>query len=214
MMFHLGHWVIVVCRDCPGQRGFRVHLTFDDGPDLVNTPRLLDSLEAYGVLATFFVMGRNLETLEAQKLLERIATEGHQIGNHTFSHQRLTGLNEEQIRGEITKTEKLIGEADRGIKIFRPPFGDHNPLVDQIVQKLGYRLVLWNVDTFDWDPKYQRRWVKHTMDQIVLHEESVVLAHDTNATTVDQLGRLITNIRKFPLGELVQYSEILQPILT
>jgi peptidoglycan-N-acetylglucosamine deacetylase len=98
----------------------RIYLTFDDGPHLVNTPRLLDKLKDYGVLSTFFVKGRSLEAPEAQRLLERIASEGHQIGNHTYSHHRLTGLAAEQIHQEISKTQKLIGAADRGIKIFRP----------------------------------------------------------------------------------------------
>lgn len=187
----------------------RIHLTFDDGPHLVNTPRLLDNLKEYGVLATFFVKGRNLETPEAQKLLERIASEGHQVGNHTYSHLHLTELGAEQIREEILKTEELIRGADRGIKIFRPPFGDHNALVDQIVEELGYTLVLWNVDTFDWHPKYQGCWVTHAMRRIKTHKESVVLAHDTNATTVGQVGSLVANIRKRTDSRLISYSEAL-----
>jgi peptidoglycan-N-acetylglucosamine deacetylase len=163
----------------------RIHLTFDDGPHLVNTPRLLDELKQCGVLATFFVKGTNLETPEAQRLVGRIASEGHQIGNHTYSHPHLTGLGEERIRECILKTEKLIGDADRGIKVFRPPFGDHNSLVDQIVQELGYRLVLWNVDTFDWHPKYRGHWVKPALARILNHEENIVLAHDTITANVD-----------------------------
>lgn len=191
----------------PQVEGRRIHLTFDDGPHLVNTPMLLNTLKEYGVLATFFVQGRNLETPEAQKLLDRIASEGHQIGNHTYSHLHLTELGAQQIREEILKTEKLIGPADRGIKIFRPPFGDHNSLVDQIVQDLGYRLVLWNVDTFDWHPKFQSCWVNHALARIAAHEYSLVLAHDTMVTTVDQIASFVANIRKLSDSRLIQYSE-------
>lgn len=185
----------------------RVHLTFDDGPHLANTPRLLDALEKFDVLATFFVTGMNLETPQAQRLLHRIASEGHQIGNHTYSHPYLTRLGEAQIREEILKTEKLIGDSDRGIKVFRPPFGDHNSLVDQIVRELGYQLVLWNVDTFDWHSEYQGHWVKHAMARIVTHKDSLLLAHDTMTTTVDQVGSLIENIRELSDSALIQSSE-------
>lgn len=185
----------------------RIHLTFDDGPHLINTPRLLDNLEQLGVLATFFVTGKRLENPEARQLLERIAAAGHQIGNHSYSHLHLTELSEKEIRKEISKTEKLIGDTDRGIKVFRPPFGDHNSLVDQIVGELGYRLVLWNVDTFDWHPEHQHQWVKHTMARIITHRDSIVLAHDTMTTTVDQVGSLIENIRELFDSKLIPHSE-------
>jgi peptidoglycan-N-acetylglucosamine deacetylase len=190
-----------------GTTSRRIHLTFDDGPHLVNTPRLLNELQRFGVLATFFVNGKNLETPEGQKLLERIASEGHQIGNHTYSHPHLTDLEAGQIRKEILNTERLIGDADRGIKIFRPPYGDHNALVDQIVQELGYTLVLWNVDTFDWHPEYQSDWVKHSVAKILTHKDSLVLSHDPITTTVDQLGSFIATIQELSGSALIQYSE-------
>jgi len=185
----------------------RIHLTFDDGPHLVNTPKLLDELKQAGILATFFVVGKNLETPHGKEVLERAAAEGHQIGNHTYSHPHLTELNEDQIREEILKTENLIGGANKGIKIFRPPFGEHNSLVDQVAQELGYSLVLWNVDTLDWHPKYEGRWVKRAMEQIVTQEDSIVLAHDRISTTVAKVGSLITNIRKLSGSRFIQYSE-------
>jgi peptidoglycan-N-acetylglucosamine deacetylase len=185
----------------------RIHLTFDDGPHPINTPRLLDDLKQFGVLATFFVKGKNLESPQGRMLLERIAWEGHQIGNHTYSHRHLTELTEQEIRNEILKTETLIGNADGGIKVFRPPFGDHDSRVDQIVEELGYRLVLWNVDTFDWDPKCQNRWVRDSMARIVKRKDSLVLAHDSIAATVNQARRLMVNIRELSDSRLIDPSE-------
>jgi peptidoglycan-N-acetylglucosamine deacetylase len=185
----------------------RIHLTFDDGPHLVNTPRLLDVLERFGVSATFFVTGRNLGTPQAQDLLARMVSEGHQIGNHTYSHRHLTKLSEQEIREEILKTEILIGDSNRGIKVFRPPFGDHDSRVDRIVRKLGYRLVLWNVDTLDWHPEYQDHWVKHAMTQIVAQRDTCVLAHDPLTTTVDQVENLIENIASTSDREFVPLSD-------
>jgi len=186
----------------------RIHLTFDDGPHPINTPELLEELKQAGILATFFVVGRNLETQQGRELILRAASEGHQIGNHTYSHPHLTELNEFQIREEILRTEKLIGDASKGVRLFRPPHGEHNSLVDRVAQELGYRSVFWNVDTLDWHPRYEGRWVEHAMEQILNQQESIVLAHDRIATTVAKVGSLIANIRKLSGSRFVQYSEI------
>jgi peptidoglycan/xylan/chitin deacetylase (PgdA/CDA1 family) len=174
----------------------RIHLTFDDGPHPIHTPRLLDELKSSGILATFFVVGKNLETKEGMDLVQRAADEGHQIGNHTYSHPYLTKLNEDQIREQISKTERLIGKMNKGIKIFRPPYGHHNFLVDQVAQSLGYRTVLWNVDTLDWHEEHCARWIERGMEQILEQRDSIVLAHDIHAATVEGIGKLIANIGK------------------
>jgi peptidoglycan-N-acetylglucosamine deacetylase len=190
-----------------GMRKRRIHLTFDDGPHPINTPMLLEELRHVGIQATFFVMGKHLETSLGQELIHRAASEGHQIGNHTYSHPRLTELTEHQIRHEITKTEQLIGDVDKGVKILRPPYGAHNSLVDQVARELGYSLVLWNVDTNDWDPKYHDRWVEYAMKKIVNEEQSVVLAHDSQTTTVTRVGALVAQIQKLPGSSFIGYSE-------
>lgn len=190
-----------------GTRKQRVHLTFDDGPDPINTPQLLDELKQSGILATFFVVGKKLETSLGQELIHRAAAEGHQIGNHTYSHPHMTELAEDRIREEISRTEQLIGDANKGVKILRPPYGEHNALVDEVARELGYRLVLWNVDSGDWDPKYQDCWVDHAMEQIATQRESVVLAHDSQTTTVAKVGTLIANIRELSDSSFIEYSE-------
>jgi peptidoglycan/xylan/chitin deacetylase (PgdA/CDA1 family) len=119
----------------------------------------------------------------------------------------LTELTEHQIRQEILKTEQLIGDVDKGIKILRPPYGAHNSLVGQVARELGYTLILWNVDTNDWDPKYHDRWVKHAMKKIVNEERCVVLAHDNQTTTVTRIGALIAQIQKLPGSSFIGYSE-------
>jgi peptidoglycan-N-acetylglucosamine deacetylase len=182
-----------------------IHLTFDDGPHPINTPKLLDELRRAGILATFFVVGKNLETPQGQELMRRAAAEGHQIGNHTYSHPHLTELSEAQIREEISRTEMLIGDASKGVKLFRPPYGEHNSLVDQVAHELGYSLVLWNVDTMDWHPKYEGRWVQQAMEKIVGQEESLVLAHDRITATAVNVGRLIANVRKLSGNTFISY---------
>ena len=188
----------------------RIHLTFDDGPHLVNTPRLLDELKQAGILATFFVVGKKLQTQEGLDLLRRAAAEGHQIGNHTFSHPHLTELNEDQIREQILSTERLIGGADNGLKIFRPPYNDHNPMVDKVVQSLGYRMVSWNVDTRDWHAEQMNRWVECGMEQIAAQKDSIVLVHDIRPTTVENIGRFIARVRELSGSRFMPPSEAFQ----
>jgi peptidoglycan-N-acetylglucosamine deacetylase len=182
-------------------------LTFDDGPHPINTPALLDELKQAGILATFFVVGKNLETPSGMKLIQRAVAEGHQIGNHTYSHRHLTTLKADQIREEILTTEKLIGTANNGLKLLRPPYGAHNSLVQQVAQDLGYNLFFWNVDTLDWHPSYKKgRWVNHAMEQIMIQEQIILLAHDIHATTVNKVGKLIAHIKTLSNGTFVQYS--------
>ncbi len=204
-------WEVVGSRaeQVGAMRERRIHLTFDDGPHPTNTPKLLEELKNADIQATFFVVGRHLETSLGQELIHRAAAEGHQIGNHTYSHRRLTEFTEDQIRQEVLRTERLIGDANRGIKILRPPFGAYNAMVEQVAQELGYRTVLWNVDTQDWDPEYQHRWVEHAMRQIMKQEQNVVLAHDIQTTTVTKVGALIAQIQKLPGSSFIGYSELL-----
>ena len=114
-----------------------VRLTFDDGPSAITTPHLLDHLKRFGVKATFFVVGQNITKTQGLAIVERIAAEGHQIGNHSFSHANLTHLDAAQIEREIKDTEDLIGSLDGGVKLFRPPYGFRNAVVDQVVENSG-----------------------------------------------------------------------------
>ena len=179
-----------------------VRLSFDDGPNPTTTPPLLDHLRDHGVKATFFVLGQNIVHQEGRAILERIACDGHQIGNHSYSHADLTKLTAKQIEDEIKQTEALIGSLDNGIKLFRPPFGFHNSTVDEVVRCLGYRFVLWNVISRDWEKYYSnRRWVSHTMKQIEAKQDSTVLAHDVHPSTVAHFPELVRAIRSLPNTE-------------
>jgi peptidoglycan-N-acetylglucosamine deacetylase len=172
----------------------RVWLTFDDGPHPRHTVRVLGTLAAHGIKATFFVMGRNCAA--NMNVLAKVADGGHRIGNHTYTHPELTRLSEARIRDEIRRTEALISRYIHGPKLMRPPYGAHNALVDRVVRGLGYRLVIWNVDTVDWNRAYQpTRWVTHGINQIRARTSSVVLNHDIQGTTADHLDTFIRRIK-------------------
>ena len=180
----------------------QVSLTFDDGPSAATTPRLLDQLRELEVRATFFVVGQNMENPQGFAIVKRIAEEGHQIGNHSYSHPDLTQLTAAQIEQEIKRTENLIGSLDNGVKLFRPPYGFHNALVDETVVNLGYKSILWNVSSLDWQPRYQnRRWVSHVLRQIQARRSCIVLVHDVHPSTVAHVPELVAGIRHLPETE-------------
>lgn len=172
----------------------RIWLTFDDGPHLAHTSKVLDVLATHNIKATFFLIGKNCAFYPT--VLKRIAGDGHQIGNHTYHHPNLSLLTRSKIRDEILKTEGLIGPHMNGVKLFRPPYGAHNALVDSVVSELGYRLLLWNVDTVDWNQKYKPdKWVPHGINQIKARQDSVVLNHDIHKTTAAHLESFLRKIK-------------------
>lgn len=174
-----------------------VLLTFDDGPHPTFTPKLLDTLGEQGIKAVFFVLGQNIEGAKGKEIIRRASSEGHFIGNHTYSHPNLKNLTRDQVRTEIKKTMDLIGDADRGVKLFRPPYGAHNDVVDAIAKELGYRMMFWNVDPLDWHADYKAgKWVPFALDQIRSREDSLVLAHDIHRTTVEKVGDLIAGLKE------------------
>lgn len=174
----------------------QVWLTFDDGPHPEHSKRILDTLRAEEIKATFFVIGRNVRR-HGLALLERARDEGHRIGNHSFSHPNLTSLNPDQIRDEIMKAHEIISRfLDDDDPLFRPPYGASNTRVEAIVAELGYRAVLWDVDTRDWDRANQPDgWIERGIDRIRDRTEARVLAHDIQETTADHLPMFISEIR-------------------
>lgn len=171
-----------------------IWLTFDDGPHITRTPKVLDVLAAHGIRATFFLVGKNAAFYPA--IVKRIAAEGHAVGNHTYRHPDLTKLTSAKIREELLLTEKHIAKAMGSRKLFRPPYGAHNHKVDTVAAALGYRTILWNVDTVDWSKDYQpTRWVDHGIAQIKARTNSVALNHDIHKSTAENLDLFIRKIK-------------------
>jgi hypothetical protein len=190
----------------------RVLLTFDDGPHPQHTVCLLDELARRGLSAVFFVLGQCLESPANYAILERIAGDGHFIGVHGYSHQFSTHLTDDQIRDEVRRTEALIGKLDRGVKLWRPPYGDRDPRVDYVVAALGYTSVLWNVDSLDWvKPVPQVSWVDHTLERIRLRRargfrNSVCVLHDPFPLTASRLGDFLDRLGGLPDTQIARYN--------
>lgn len=127
-----------------------IALTFDDGPEDLYTPQILDILQEKNVKATFFVLGQQVKAFPG--MLKRIQAEGHAIGNHTWDHPDVTTLTEEQLIQTVQSTgeeiEKVLGYQTN---LFRPPYGSINDQQIHALNRLGYRSIAWTIDTLDWD---------------------------------------------------------------
>jgi peptidoglycan/xylan/chitin deacetylase (PgdA/CDA1 family) len=184
----------------------KVVLTFDDGPNPECTPRILDALARERVTAVFFVVGQLVEAPGGLALLRRAVGEGHLIGNHTFSHPRLTELSPGEVRSQILRTHELIAEFEPKAKLFRPPFGAYNSSINAIAGELNYKTVLWNVSFEDWLPENQpAAWVESAMKQIAGHHLSICLGHDLTYTA-EHLPRLLEEVKRCPDRKFVRYD--------
>jgi peptidoglycan/xylan/chitin deacetylase (PgdA/CDA1 family) len=163
-------------------------LTFDDGPDPLITPQILDILKNHNVHATFFVMGKHVSGNEA--LLQRMHAEGHEIGNHSWDHPYFTRISLDQVHEQIDTTQKAIIKA--GVpapRLFRPPYGDVN---ETVLTHIPLTVVRWNIDPEDWHPKRQAHLLEHMANYA--RPGGVVVMHDTEVTTLAQLDELLSQL--------------------
>ena len=166
-----------------------VALTFDDGPHPVHTPRLLDLLREAGAAATFFVVGREAERHPG--LIKRIVGEGHQLGNHSWSHPHET--TPEGATDELGRTHNLL-KAITGMDttLFRPPYGrEHGALAVEAMSR-GYRTVMWSMDTNDWRVRDSSRLSEMVGERT--KRGDIVLMHDIHGSTVDAVPDLLRRL--------------------
>ena len=170
-----------------------VALTFDDGPHPELTPRLLDILRHHGVRATFYVIGRNVETYP--EIARRIVSEGHEIANHSWSHPALTTLGAARLRQEIDKTnEVILRVTGRRPTNMRPPYGAINDRVRQAMfRDHGLDVIMWSVDPLDW-----RRPGADVVRQRLVDGAApgaILLAHDIHPGTIDAMSGTISQLK-------------------
>lgn len=176
--------------------GKKVALTFDDGPNAIVTPQVLDILEKNEIKATFFVLGNQVNA--NSDILNRIIEEGHAIGNHSWSHPNFDTLSIKEAIKEIEKTQSVL-EKTIGYRpsLFRPPYGAlDNEKLDQINQ-LNVAVVNWTVDTLDWSGNSSEEIINLVREQ--LYPGGIVLMHDSRRNnyfnnTIDALKQLIPEL--------------------
>lgn len=153
----------------------KIALTFDDGPHPVYTPEILEILEEYGVHATFFVIGQNLEYYG--ELLNREIEAGHEIGNHTYSHRNLRTLTNEMIEQEIRETETAVyNRSEYKTQLLRPPGGKLGEELCRLAQENDYTVVCWSVDTLDWAHTPTEEIVENVLSSV--EGGDIILFHD------------------------------------
>ena len=167
-----------------------VALTFDDGPRPGTTDRLLDGLKERGARATFFLIGEDAAV--HPELVQRMKEEGHQVGNHTWSHVRLDETARGAALSEVTRTDELLrsllGEGDYWL---RPPYG----FVDkELMARIQVPLVKWSVDPRDWESRNTEKVVQAVLKDT--KPNSIVLLHDIYDTSVDAALRVIDALKK------------------
>lgn len=160
-------------------------LTFDDGPDRECTGRLLDGLRERGVKASFFLMGQNIEGNE--ELVRQMQRDGHLIGNHGYSHEKMTADGLETVCESIEHTQKLIESITGEAPLYlRPPYGDWS---EELECRLDVRPILWSVDSLDWKLKNAQAIVRRVEGEV--ENGDIILMHDIFPDSVDAALQLV-----------------------
>lgn len=169
----------------------RIALTFDDGPHPETTEKILTLLSHYGIRATFFVIGENIEYFP--DAFRKLASSGMEIGNHTYSHPKLSKESEQSLTEELRRCEELIlSNGGSTPTLFRPPEGVRNRVVSAVSDREGYRTVYWSLDTLDWTGISSDSISEKILRGV--KENSIILCHDYivgGGHTVEALARVI-----------------------
>lgn len=188
-------------------------LTFDDGPSR-NTPQLLDMLAAYNIKATFFLLGS--QVFRCPELAQRIADEGHEIGNHSWSHPNLRTLSRERQHEELSRTDGLLRSMGIVPVYIRPPYGSFDERTVAIADELGADIILWSLDSHDWK-RLPSDYAKLLSTRGTIYEDGalrgIFLFHDTHKSTVDDLPRIMAHLKAGGCDRFVTVSEYLAGIL-
>lgn len=184
----------------PAPAGY-VALTFDDGPWPGTTRVLLDGLKERGAKATFFVIGKQIET--RPELIQRMAAEGHQIGLHTWDHVALRGLGAGEVCRQLDMSRAALAElvGERAFML-RPPYG----FVDETVKQCaGAPIICWSVDTEDWRDEDVPRIVKAAAEGV--KDGDIILMHDIFHSSVDAALQTVDSLQAQGF-ELVTVEEL------
>lgn len=188
-------------------------LTFDDGPSK-STPQLLDMLEEYHVPATFFILGQKAR--HHPETVRRIVAEGHEVGNHTFSHPNLRKLTCELQQQEIVETDSILRSLGATPLYLRPPYGAFDENTIKIAEELGLGLMLWSMDSVDWK-RLPDDYAKLRSTRGTVYNEGdlrgIFLFHDIHKNTVEDLPRILSHLRAGGCERFVTVSEYLKGIL-
>ena len=180
-------------------------LTFDDGPGKY-AGTLLDTLKKYNAKATFFLEGQYVKSRPA--FVKRMAKEGHELGNHSYSHPNFTTIEPDAVKNEIQKTQDAVKKA-AGVepKLLRPPYGMLDVQTSEVAAGFGMPMILWTAGSRDWATKNSAEIKKQTL--AVAKPNGIILMHDWVKQTVDVMPSLVQLLQSRGYT-LVKVSDIIK----
>lgn len=193
-----------VFSDSPYKDVKRIALTFDDGPHIYTTPRLLDGLRERGIKATFFVIGKSADN--NREIIKTMYDDGHLIGNHTNTHCNLAGMSCTEAKNEINLANNVIKDiTGSNTDYIRPPFGECGKELDS---ELNMFKVMWDIDPRDWSVLNTKTVVNYVVSHV--DDGDIILLHDIFDTSVDAALEIV-DILKAQGYEFVTVDEIFFP---
>ena len=169
-----------------------IAMTFDDGPHVTNTPRLLDMVKQRHIKLTFFELGERI--VQDPEIVKRIVAEGHELGNHSWSHPDFAKMSDSAVRSELQRTQDAFQDAV-GFKphLMRPPYGAITKSQREwIHREFGFKIILWDVDPLDWKRPgpdvVARRIIANT------RAGSIILSHDIHKPTIDAMPQVFDTL--------------------
>ncbi|WP_026564805.1 polysaccharide deacetylase family protein [Bacillus sp. UNC41MFS5] len=187
-----------------------VAITFDDGPNPTYTPQVLEIFSEAVGKATFFMIGEQMK--KYPEVVKQVAALGHEIGNHTFTHPKLSQLSNSECLEEIEQNEKLIEElTGQNPVVFRPPYLDYNQGTVSLLQQKGYPMIgALNLEAQDWEQPGARHILEKSRD--VIKNGSILIFHDgygDRSQTIEAVRKLVSEITSQGY-QLVTVSELLK----
>lgn len=195
----------------------KIAFTFDDGPHTHFTPLILDILKTYNISATFFVQGIMLE--KNHDIIERMINEGHEIGNHTWNHYKLTDISDiQKVKEEITSVSNYLLKNFNYKQVYaRPPYGWTNKNIQNIYKENNLKTIAWDIDSKDWTGMNFIDIAYNILSEIT--DDCIILMHDLNgrqlktdkSNTIKTLEILIPRLIEMGF-QIVKISDLKNPI--
>lgn len=184
-----------------------VCLSFDDGPDNINTPKILNILKEENIKGSFFFIGNKLD--KYKNIVKRTFLEGNLVLNHSWSHPELAKKNESIIKKEIASTEDKIFEiTGKKPALIRPPYGSVDKKVVESLKNDSYKYVIWSIDTMDWSQREKENMSKNVIENVRPGDIVLMHSNEDKKVTVEALPLIIHGLRAkgyhfVDLGELL-----------
>ena len=173
-----------------------IYLTYDDGPHLENTPEILAALSAHNAKATFFMIGKNMES--HPELVRSVLDQGHTIGYHSYKHDSLKKLSLREIEKDLSYARVLSKKFDYPIKLYRPPFGDLSFLSFIWLLLRGWKIIMWSRDCRDSFEGLEK--VTENITAANISDSDIILLHDDYESAADLINNALSSYMKSNLA--------------